>query len=223
MKKISASKKSKAGAFTDIKKIALAAVAVALFIVCATTKTPAVNAFDGPDALEPAFEQTAAATIAPNETAACVTSIEERTVRGDSMTGIFSNGQTVRVQFGYYGCNEPSIGDVVLVHFAGDTNPLIKIIKATPGDSFSLSKASCGWNIIVNGQVLQNSFGTDYCIGYSGYKMLSLYVNSYGGVIPQDAYLVLGNLVGGSTDSTRFGLTSKNSLLGKVEKPKKTL
>ncbi|MFA6329153.1 MAG: signal peptidase I [Candidatus Micrarchaeia archaeon] len=151
--------------------------------------------------------------------AACVTSIEERTVRGSSMEGLLSDGDTVTVQFGYYGCNEPQRGEVALVHFSGDANPLIKVIKAVPEDSFSLSQASCGWNIMVNGNALQNSEAKDYCIGYSGYRMLSLYVQSYNGIIPQGAYLVLGNLVQGSTDSTRFGLTSRGSLLGKVGMP----
>jgi signal peptidase I len=135
------------------------------------------------------------------------------------MEGVFSDGDSVGVQFGYYGCNQPKRDEIVLVHFAGDQSPLVKMVKAVPGDSFSLSQASCGWNIIVNGQPLQNSEGAKYCIGYSGYRMLSLYVQSYGGKIPQGAYLVLGNLVQGSTDSTRFGLAGRSSLLGKVEIP----
>lgn len=160
---------------------------------------------------------TAALPSGPDES--CITSVEERIVRGSSMAGLLSDGDTVSVQFGYYACNAPQKGDVALVHFAGDANPLIKAIKAAPGDSFLLSGTSCGWNIVVNGKVLQNSEAQDYCVGYSGYRMLSLYVQSYNGVIPQDAYLVLGNLAEGSTDSTRFGLVSRDSLLGKVEIP----
>jgi len=163
------------------------------------------------------------ATVQTITPADCVTSVEERTVRGSSMTGLLYDGDVVSVQFGYYGCNDPKTGDVALVRFAGDSNPLVKVIKATPGDSFSLPRdISCGWNVIVNGQAVRNYQGEKYCISSAGYRMLSLYVQSYNGVIPQDAYLVLGNLVAGSTDSTRFGLTSRGSLLGKVEIPPKS-
>jgi len=205
-----------------IGKIAIAVAVLALFLVF-------LNLGSRNDAVATGTPNTTTPSPAPSENiptiapADCVTSIEERTVRGSSMAGLLSDGDTVSVQFGYYGCNDPKTGDITLVRFAGDTNPLVKVIKATPGDSFSLSRdISCGWNIIVNGQAACNHQGTKYCIGATGYRMLSLYVQSYNGIIPQDAYLVLGNLVAGSTDSTRFGLTSRGSLLGKVEIPAKS-
>jgi len=197
----------------------VAAIVVIFILVNAfSIPTPAAN---NPDA-NATPKPTDSPMPAIDKPVSCITSTEVRTVRGNSMTGLLSDGDNVIVQFGYYGCNEPHRGDVALVHFAGDANPLVKTIKATPGDSFSLSNASCGWDIMVNGRVLQNAQGIDYCIGYSGYRMLSLYVQSYNGVIPQDAYLVLGNVVTGSTDSTRFGLVSRDGLLGKVEIPAKS-
>jgi len=48
--------------------------------------------------------------------------------------------------------------------------------------------------------------------------MLSLYERDYKGVIPKNAYLILGNLVEGSLDSSRFGLVGKSDFLGKVVK-----
>jgi len=199
-----------------IVKLAIAVAVLAIFLIflnSAQKNDPAAT--DGLNATTPSLAPSA--TIPTITPADCVTSTEERTVRGSSMTGLLSDGDTVSVQFGYYACNEPKTGDVALVRFAGDSNPLVKVIKATPGDSFSLLQDACGWNIIVNGQKTRNSEGKEYCISDSGYRMLSLYVQSYNGIIPQDAYLVLGNLVRGSTDSTRFGLTSRGSLLGKVE------
>jgi len=37
------------------------------------------------------------------------------------------------------------------------------------------------------------------------------------GIIPENSYLILGNLVSGSIDSTTFGLIDKGDILGKAE------
>jgi len=58
----------------------------------------------------------------------CVSSIEEKIVRGSSLSGLIEDGKTVRVLIGYYLCNEPQRGEVVLYHYAGDENPLIKVV-----------------------------------------------------------------------------------------------
>ena len=47
--------------------------------------------------------------------------------------------------------------------------------------------------------------------------MLSLYEENYKGVIPENAYLILGNLSGGSLDITHFGFVNKKDILGKVK------
>jgi hypothetical protein len=49
-----------------------------------------------------------------------------------------------------------------------------------------------------------------------GYRLLSLYEKDYKGIIPEDAYLILGNLPQGSLDSSHFGLVGKKDILGKV-------
>jgi len=140
-------------------------LAIALFVLLSTAPKDnvAISKSLGPTSI-PTIMPTASASN-PTDTTECITSTENRMVRGNSMEGILSDGDVVAVQFGYYGCNAPKKGDVALVHFSGDPNPLVKTIKATPGDSFSLSQAACGWNIIVNGNALQNSKGDEYCIG----------------------------------------------------------
>jgi type IV secretory pathway protease TraF len=47
--------------------------------------------------------------------------------------------------------------------------------------------------------------------------MLSLYEKDYKGVIPKNAYLLLGNRISGSVDSTTFGLVEKSDIIAKVE------
>ena len=76
-----------------------------------------------------------------------------------------------------------------------------------------------GWQILVNGKVLKNSEGKAYLLNEQRKKILSLYEKDYNGVIPENAYLVLGNLPEGSMDSTRFGLIGKSSIIAKVELP----
>ena len=46
--------------------------------------------------------------------------------------------------------------------------------------------------------------------------MLELYINDYQGVIPANAYLILGNQAEGSLDSIRFGLIGKEGIVGKI-------
>jgi len=147
----------------------------------------------------------------------CVNKIEEMTVRGDSLYGFIEAGQTIEAYFGYYGCNPAQREDVVLYQYAGNLDPLIKIVKAIPGDRFSLRSTSDGeWNIIVNDNIVNNSQGEDYSLGPSGYEILSMYERDYKGVIPESTYLIMGNLAGGSVDSSRFGLVHQSNFLAKV-------
>ncbi|KKU19698.1 MAG: hypothetical protein UX29_C0001G0081 [Parcubacteria group bacterium GW2011_GWA2_46_10] len=147
----------------------------------------------------------------------CVTGVEERIVRGSSLTGLVEDGETVQIYFGYYKCNEVQREDIVIYNYAGDTNPIIKVVKGIAGDKFDLEEtAGDGWHILINGGVLKNSEGQPYLIDGKGFKMLSLYSKDYDHVIPDNAYLIMGNQVNGSTDSTRFGLVHKDDFLGMV-------
>jgi len=152
----------------------------------------------------------------PNQNLGCVTSIEERTVEGISLQGIIEPEEKVTVYFDYYKCHEPERGDIVLIDYAGNKNPIIKIVKGVSGDSFSLKETSGGWNILINNEVIRNSQGKEYVISQNGYKMLSLYANDYQNKIPEGAFLVMGNLVNGSIDSTVFGLISQDDIIGKA-------
>lgn len=142
---------------------------------------------------------------------------ENRIVRGDFLLGLTEPNQTVKVLFGYYSCNKIERGDIVAYNYAGDPNPIIKIVRGIPGDKFSLQKTEGGWNIIINGETVKNSKGEPYGLSESGSKMLLLYERDYKGIIPADAYLILGNLASGSLDSSRFGLVGEQDILGKVE------
>src|SRR5512135_985902 len=64
----------------------------------------------------------------------CITSKDIFEVRGNSLSGVLEAGDKVVADMGYYSCNEPRLGDIVLFHWAGDASPIIKVIRAVPGD-----------------------------------------------------------------------------------------
>jgi signal peptidase I len=147
----------------------------------------------------------------------CSVKTEGKIVKGDSLEPLIKNGQTVKVLLGYYNCHPIQRNDIVLYNYSGNKNPIIKTVKGVPGDRFSLEKTNNGWYISINGEILKNSQSQPYILDYRGYKVLSLYERSYKGTIPEDAYLILGNLPYGSLDSSHFGFVGRKDFLGKVE------
>lgn len=144
----------------------------------------------------------------------CVTNVGEEIIRGNSLSGFIEDGESVRVLFGYYDCNTPNRNDLIIYSHSGREDPLIKIVRGVPGDFLGFLETDNGWNILINDKILRNSEGNLYAINKQRYKMLSLYE----GVIPDGAYLILGNLVTGTLDSTQYGLVSVASIIGKAEK-----
>jgi len=147
----------------------------------------------------------------------CIFKIEQKQVRGSSLSPLVNDGDKIKALYGYYNCHSIKRDDIVLVRHSGNKYPLIKIVKGIPNDSFHLKKVKNGWQILVNGEVLKNSEGKAYLLNEQRKKMLFLYEKDYNGIIPENAYLVLGNLPEGSMDSTRFGLIGKSSIIAKVE------
>ncbi len=151
---------------------------------------------------------------------ACVSQEDLKTVRGDSLQGIISEGEEARILKGYYGCNPVERGDIVVYNFSAHPDPIIKIIKGIPGDKFSLKENSRGgYNILINGEILKTSFGRPYELSQGRQDMLALYEKDYSGIMPKDTFLILGNQPQGTLDSTRFGLISRKGIIGKVLKP----
>lgn len=147
----------------------------------------------------------------------CFIQAEERIVRGNSLSPLIKSGQTVKVLFDYYDCNKIKNNDIVLFNYAGNNNPLIKIVRGVSGDRFELKKSDSRWNILINNQIVKNSEGKIYFVSGNEYKMLSLYERDYKGIIPENAYLLLGNNISNSIDSTVFGLVDKSGIIAKVE------
>jgi len=153
-----------------------------------------------------------------------VSRIEERVVRGNSLSPLVEPGTTVKVIFGYYQDKQIQRGDIIAYNHPGHSSPLAKIVRGVPGDKFELRQVENGYNVVMlNGEVLKNSSGQKYEFTGNKQKMLSLYEKDYHGVIPENTYLLLGDLPGGSLDSTRFGLVDKSGIIGKIEKVEKSV
>lgn len=148
----------------------------------------------------------------------CTVKNTELTVQGTSMGKLLPAGSKVKVAENYYTCNDAEKNDIVLYDYPGSEVPIAKRIVGVPGDEFGLmeDKSSSGWNILINGEIAETSDGKPYLLGDRAYRVLSLYVKDYKGVIPANAYLILGDLPGGSLDSSEFGLVGRDDFLGKI-------
>jgi len=150
----------------------------------------------------------------------CDIKVEERAVRGNSLTPLARDGQKVRILFGYYDCHDIKRNDIVLYSYAGSgsDSPLIKIVRAVPGDSYKLQRANGGWHILINGEILKNSEGVPYLVSGKKYEMLALYEPGYAvNGVNENTYLILGEIPSGAVDSTRFGFISGSEIIAKAE------
>lgn len=145
----------------------------------------------------------------------CITKSETLEVRGTSLAPLINPGETIELARGYYDCHAVERDDVVAYRYAGNAAPIVKIVKAVPGDRWRLEKTKDAYLIVVNAKPVLNSQGKAYRIPASGARMLKLYADSYP-VLPENTYLILGNNVTGSLDATRFGLVDKRDILGRV-------
>lgn len=141
--------------------------------------------------------------------------VSKKIVQGSSLSPLILPDTEVTLKEGYYQCHEVEREDVVAFRYAGDPNPLIKIVKGIPGDKWELKKEGNNFLIIVNEKPLENSKEEQYQIPNGQERMLALYANDYP-VIPLDTYLILGNGINGTIDSTRFGLVGRRDIIGKV-------
>ena len=143
-------------------------------------------------------------------------------VRGNSLSPLLNAGDSVKISYGFYDTHEVQRGDIVVCRFSFRQDPVIKLVRAVPGDRFELKDLGDGGALLlINGAELKNSSGRPYKFSGKRKQMLSLYAKDYKGVIPANSYLLLGNLAEGSLDSSRFGLAGRDAIIGKAEKAKR--
>lgn len=132
--------------------------------------------------------------------------IEEISLSGYSMSPLLKPGENTTVKMGYYSCHNVSRNDVVLYDWSGQDTPLGKFVKALPSDKITFE----GCNVLVNREIITNSEGEPYCLSTSRRDRLRKDIEAN-----VNGYMLLGNDVSGTTDSSLFGLVHRENLLGK--------
>jgi signal peptidase I len=136
-------------------------------------------------------------------------------VRGNSMSPLLKDGTSLRALVDYYTTNEPKRYDVVMYNFSAGSVPLVKVILGVPGDSWELRKNRATYYIMVNDKILNNSVGVPYAFSNDEAAMLKLNANTYP-VIPEQQYLIFGDNIESSKDSSLFGMVHRKDILGRL-------
>lgn len=141
-------------------------------------------------------------------------------VQGADMFPAYKEGQTLhfRVRGAEGACDVAdglNVGDVVLFQTAQEDRQIPLFVKATPGATLALKENEEGRSaILVNGEQAVNSQKQPYLLSSAKAQMIALYIDSYKGVVPGGAYLLLGDNPEGGYDSTRLGLLDKQDFVG---------
>jgi len=88
----------------------------------------------------------------------CIDKRLKRKMADDFMSGILEKGQNYEVLRNYYKCNPIRKGDLVWYRIAPPIEPVVKIVKAVPGDIFKLTRSENDvekWFIDVNGDPVE--------------------------------------------------------------------
>lgn len=133
------------------------------------------------------------------------------------MEPLFRDGDDIVAAVGWHACHDPKRDEVVLVRFSGNTQPLLKRIRAVPGDIFSVhSVGEESGELWVSGKRLKNSAGQSYRFTLSRTEIWRSYERRFSGVVPKGSYFVMGERPEGSLDSSRFGFIAVEDLMAKV-------
>ncbi len=104
-----------------------------------------------------------------------------KTIRGHSMEPLLQDGTENFARMGYYACHVPKHGDIVIARLVHDHDPIIKQIKAIPGDTLVVVPADTtdAFHLEINGQRASNSEGKPYVFDTARADMLRLYSRDY--------------------------------------------
>ena len=159
------------------------------------------------------FSVTALLSSIPLQINAETCRVAEFVVEGASMSPRIAPHQTIQVTMGDATCwGSLRHNDVVIFHSDNSRIPLVKAIRGLPDDTLSVSDG----HIVINGKSTTNSSGQLYQLPAPRAAMIGLYAHDYVGVIPRNMFLVMGENIHGSTDSSRFGFVGSDQIIGKV-------
>lgn len=136
------------------------------------------------------------------------------------MAGVLEEGKTYEALMGFYECNPPQAGDVVLYRFSTIADPVIKVVRGVEGDKFELvaDKDKGNWNLKINGDLIMSG-DQPYFFGSRAKPTLSLYEKDRNNVLGRDEVILLSNVPPGKDDSGMFGLAGRKDLIAKIKLP----
>lgn len=133
------------------------------------------------------------------------------TIRGDSMSPSLSSGEEIGYIESYYDCHDVLKGDIIIFYSPRDDSLLVKRVYGVEGDSLNYDDFRN--TIQINEKIITNSQGEEFRIDST---ILELYSSKFK-VIPSQSYLVFGDEISGSYDSSKFGFIPRDIIVGKVE------
>lgn len=145
----------------------------------------------------------------------CATDKETVKVPGAG-SDIFEGGTEIEVEMNYYACNKGERDQIVMIKSPGRDDPLFKYIKMVPGDKYAVEGKDKKFNVIVNGNPMENSKGEVYSFTERKSRMIKLYESNFKDGIKQGVYFVFGESPAGGFDSTRFGPVTSERMIGRV-------
>lgn len=134
------------------------------------------------------------------------------------MSGILEKGQSYEVLQNYYSCNPIKKDDLVWYRISPPIEPVVKIVKAVPGDSFKLTRSEEDkekWFIDVNGSPVK-TMGEKYFFISKIVPPLKTYEISRKGKLREKEFILLSNVPPGLSDSSNLGLIQRAKLEGRV-------
>lgn len=146
----------------------------------------------------------------------CVREKVVETINDPHMEKAIPGGTNMRVFLNYYNCNPVSREDLVWFRFSDSIKPVVRIVKAVPGDRYELQKLDDKkWSININGQPVEAE-GQKYFVESNSVPPLKTYEISRKGVLRENEFILLSSNPPGLTDSSNLGLVKPEKLVGRV-------
>jgi hypothetical protein len=146
----------------------------------------------------------------------CKTENKKYVVEAGS-TDLFPAGAEIDVEIGYYNCHPGEREDIVMLKVPGREVPLLETIRMVPGDSYEIREIkNRRYNVLVNGDTLENSKGDEYNYDQHRVSMLRLYESNFKKGIKKDVYFTFFDDTTGGFDATRLGPVMPESMVGRV-------
>jgi signal peptidase I len=143
------------------------------------------------------------------------TSFRAIQIAGKSMAGWMNPGKRYLAELGPSHCMRVDLETPVL--FRNNKNQLlVKAVKALPGDHILLARTENHFEMIVNGRPIRTTKGQLLRLSPPRAEVIKKEISNFMDYIPEGKLLVMGNHVGGTYDSSRFGLLPKKAVLGIV-------